>query len=174
MELKFTGEFAELEKFERQLNKADEVLGAVNGQMAEEAVELVRTGFEESRDPYGEAWTPLLLRNGRPLEDTGGLKASWHVERADRDGFSIGSSKQTAFWHQKGTGIYGPRGQAIRPKTKRALRLPGPLFRRSVKGTRPRKMVPDDGNVPSRWMDRFRDTAFDVLTEHFKRGRKKR
>ena len=174
MKFTFTGDFASLEKFANRVSRAPDVLDTVGQQLAEESLELVRSGFEDETDPYGEPWKPLVLRRGKTLADSGGLKASWHRREANRHGFSIASAKAYAKYHQGGTGIYGPRGQPIKSIKAKALKLPGGIFRKSVKGSPIRKMVPEGANVPPLWMDRFRETAFEVLTEHFKRGRKKR
>lgn len=170
MALKFAGDFERLNDFALRLETAgdDGFLRNVNRQLAEEAVELVREGFELSRDPNGKPWDPLVLRIGRPLEDKGGLKASWHVQFADADEFGIASAKEYAIHHQRGTGIHGPRGKPIVPIRARALFIPGVGPRSSVDGAPARKMVPDDGRIPRAWRERFVDVAHEVLTELFR------
>jgi phage gpG-like protein len=166
--IEFSGDFAALNRFRRKVQKAPEVLGTVNEQLAEEAIELVRDGFEQSSDPYGKRWAPLKLRAGRPLEDSGGLKAGWHRRFANRSGFGIANAKEYAAIHQGGSGIHGPKKRRIVAKRAKALKLPGPIFRKSVAGTVPRKMVPEPGRLPSRWRERFVDTSQEVLTELFR------
>lgn len=163
--LKFTGDFRELEAFLGRVRRAPERMIEVNKQLAEEAVELVREGFETSTDPYGKKWADLKFRNGRPLEDSGALKV-FRVGRVTIYGWEIFSPRDYANFHQQGTGIYGPRKEEIRPRTARALRIPAPggaMFVHSVKGTPQRKMVPDPGDLPDRWRERFVDTALETM-----------
>lgn len=171
MKIKFSGDFAILAKWTDQIARAPKVLDTLNEQLAEETVELIREGFDSSTDPYGDKWEPLVLRSGRPLEDTGGLKASWHRRNVSRTGFTVGSSKQTARWHQRGTGVHGPRKRRIRPRTASALSFSAGGQRyafRSVRGSPKRMMVPTGGNLPARWRARYVRTAQDVLTELFR------
>lgn len=171
MQVKFSGNFRELNRFRSKIAAAPNVLKVVSKNLGEEAVELVRDGISRGVDPYGKRHKSLALRNGKPLQDTGRMKI-WHVAMANRYRFEIASSADYAGHHQKGTGIYGPRGQPIRAKKAKALRIPvrgGPvLFRRSVKGTPVRMMVPKPGDLPSSWRRRFVGVAQDVLTAHFK------
>lgn len=164
--IKFTGDFAVLERFEARLNAAPKAFETVKKNLAEETVDLVRGTFEKSSDPYGERWEPLKVRSGKPLEDTGGLKGSYHPQ-ITADGFSVGSGKDYAGYHQDGTGVYGRHKSKIRPEKAKALRIPGVGFRASVKGTPARKMVPDDRGLPPAWSDSLVDVAELVLTRHF-------
>jgi hypothetical protein len=175
--IKFTGDFKELEKFRDRVKAAPTALVTVSEQLAEEAIDLVREGFERQEDPHGNAWEPhaaltqYVRPGGRILQDTGGLKASWHRRFAKGSGFVIASAKQTAAWMQKGTGIYGPRKRPIKPVRAKALRIPakgGDVFRGSVAGAPQRQMVPEGGALPPRWKRRFVETAQDVLTELFR------
>lgn len=52
---------------------------------------------------------------------------------------SVSSDDEAALWVQRGTGVYGPTGQRIRPRTSRMLRWPdrrgvGFVYRDSVAG----------------------------------------
>jgi len=167
MGLQFTGDFASLNRFTRKVERTPTVLDRLNEQLAEEAVELVREGFDTSEDPYGKPWDPPIFREGRPMEDTGGLKAAWHVRDVGRTSFSIANAKKYSAWLHRGTGIYGPRGQRIVPTQAKALKLPGGIFRKSVKGAKPRRMVPDQRGLPAKWRRRFVETADEVLTALF-------
>jgi phage gpG-like protein len=164
----FSGDFEKLKKYSRRLAKAPDVLYRANEQMAEEALGLVREGFQDSYDPYGQAWEPLKLREGNPLQDSGGLMASWYRHSVSLEGFKIASAKAYAKVHQVGSGIFGPNRRRIVPIVGKALRTSGGLFFKSVAGTPPRKMVPDNGNIPEPWLKRFVDTAGEVLRDHFK------
>jgi phage gpG-like protein len=71
--------------------------------------------FQESRDPYGNAWKPVgrlskrlrrgfagPRRRGTPLVKTGALRAS-HVSSGSAEGVRIGFADPVAIFHQKGT-----------------------------------------------------------------------
>jgi len=169
MDVKFTGDFVALTRFADKISGTPDILITVSEQLAEETIGLIREGFDKSEDPDGNEWDPPLLRAGKPLQDTGGLKASWYRRSSSRDGFSVASAKQYSVYHQFGTGIYGPRKTAIRPVKAKALKLPNGIFRRSVKGTKPRRMVPSSG-IPTEWSRRLVETATEVLESHFNDG----
>lgn len=67
------------------------------------------------------------------LQDTGaaGLKGSFTMQFSDQQ-VAIGSSKKIALYHEKGTGLYGPRRASypIYPKRAKALafKVAGPAF----------------------------------------------
>lgn len=168
--IKFSGDFKALKRFESKLagTGAPQTLRLVNEQLAEETIGLIRQGFEDMSDPYGKPWAPLAIRIGRPLQDTGGLKASWHRSETSADGFAVESGKDYAVYHQGGTGIFGPRKKPIVPIKASALRIPGLGFRKSVQGSPKRRMVPDAGRIPPRWRKQFVETALEVLSEIFK------
>lgn len=164
-QLKLSGDFRKLEKFARNVATLPEQMTTLRVALLEEALDLVREGFETSTNPYGERWADLKVRAGQPLRDTGGL-SNWQ-----RRGFYIEPTKDYAGYHQDGTGIYGPHHQRIVPVQARALRFPGPggvIFARSVEGVPRRRMVPDPGPLPSRWRERFIATTHEVLSQHFK------
>lgn len=160
-------------------------------QLAEQAIELVRDGISRGRDPYGRRYRRLVFRKGQPLRDTGRLQASWHRKRSGPDGFTIAASAKYAIYHQIGTGIYGPRKSPIVPNGGsaafrrrslaklsgtgervgfgKALRIPTPggaIFRRSVKGSPRRAMVPYQG-LPASWRRAFTETIHEALTAYF-------
>ncbi len=169
MKVRFSGDFAALKRFQKKVEQAPKALQIVNEQLAEEAIDLIREGFDKSTDPYGTAWAPLVLREGRPLEDTGGLKAAWFRQSITARGFVIANAKRYASYHQGGTGIYGPRHQRIVPIKAKVLRLGKTGFvARSVKGSPIRRMVPEKGRLPEAWKKRFRETAQETLTENFR------
>ena len=149
-----------VEKTDRLATSFDQI---VTRQLAEETVEMIREGFEKEKDPYGKPWAPIRLRDGRILQDSGGLKASWFVKSLGKGTFTVASAKAYAKFHQEGTGIYGVSGQRIRPKKARALAFGGRAFA-SVAGTPKRKMVPDQ-SLPTGWGRRYRAVANDVFTE---------
>lgn len=169
MTIKFTGDFAELDRFAKKLDSAGQAehLRILNTQLAEEAIDLINEGFERSEDPYGKRWEPLVFRAGQPLRDKGGLKSSWHYAGVSPDGFTVRSGKNYAVYHQGGTGIYGPRKARIKPVRAKALHIPQVGFFASVAGTPKRLMVPNTKRLPRKWRTRFISAATDVLTALF-------
>lgn len=175
MEIKFTGQFGKLDRFADRVNKVPDALVTVNEQLAEETLELARECIARSRDPYGKKYAPLVLRDGIPLRDSGGLANSFFRRNVSRDGFAVANGKSYAIYPQKGTGIYGPNKKRIEPKKarwnereRRALALPGGIFRRSVKGQPKRRFFPEDGRLPKKWAEQYVDVATEVLEELFK------
>jgi phage gpG-like protein len=66
------------------------------------ALKLVADEFRGSHAPDGAGWKPLARRSGKPLMDTGRLRASFAIE-ATADGFRIGTAVAYAGYHQFGT-----------------------------------------------------------------------
>lgn len=176
MSFTISGDFPELKRWEKRLRRSPKALDVVSMQLSEETIELIRQGFAEETDPYGKPWAPLVLRSGRALSDTGGLRSSWHRTQLSAGGFSVASSKTYAAYHQNGTGIYGPRGKRIRPVTKKALAFKVGGKRHifaSVAGAPIRRMIPTtSGGLPSRWRESYVEIVNEVLTEHFSRGKR--
>lgn len=177
MQIQFTGDFKSLEDFAADVGRVPDALRTVSEQLAEETIELVREGFEKQRDPFGKAWkkhsklTQRIRPGGRILEDDGHLKASWFKRNVDRGRFEVASAKAYAIYHQRGTGIFGSKGQPIRPKHAKALAIPignGVVFRMQVAGVPIRRMVPERGRLPKAWSERYVDVANEVLTEIFR------
>lgn len=169
--LKLTGDFKELDRWAAMMAAAADSARIVSANLAEETIELIREGFATSTDPYGKPWAPLKMRSGQPLRDTGGLQSSWHRRFVTAEGFVVESGKAYAAYHQGGTGLHGPKKRPIKPTKAMALRIPGPLgpvFRKSVEGAPRRRMVPEKGDVPSKWRKRYIEAANDVLTELFR------
>lgn len=87
---------AQLEKLERE--GAEQVARAI----AAEALRQAQACFRESRNPYGEPWAPLKHRHGKPLQDTGRLRASLAISAVSKAGFRIGTNVAYAGYHQQG------------------------------------------------------------------------
>jgi phage gpG-like protein len=168
MKASFTGDIAKLDKWAKRLREVPKVMDGLSEQLAEETIDLIKDGFEKSRDPYGKKWAPLKLRDGRPLEDNGGLKGSWFKKYARRDGFKVANGKSYAIIQHAGSGIYGPKKEPIVPKKAKALRLGKYGFAKSVKGTVARPMVPYKKRLPKKWLQAYQEVAEDFLTEHFR------
>jgi hypothetical protein len=171
-----TGDIAALDRFGA---KVADVFGArvltqLSKALGKENVVQIRDGFREERDPYGNAWAPKVFADGNKiLRKSGKLYDSWYVSQADASGWRVESKEKYAKF-QFGTGIYGS-GHKIRPKTARALRIPGAsvqgiggrfksgaAYFRSVNGARARLMIPQ-GNLRSQIWDR----AFVVCAKKF-------
>lgn len=169
--VKLMGDFAELAAMVRKLGALQEkALPVISRNMAEEGLSLIRQGFQEQSDPYGQNWKPKVFPDGRAVlvGKTARLRNGWQVKRANRSGFLIAPSVSYAQFHQGGTGIHGPSGTRIKPKKARALRFEASgttVFRRSVEGAPKRKMIPDRG-LPARWRDALADTAREVIDSY--------
>ncbi len=77
--------------------------------------------------------------------DTGRLRSSIQLRPARRTGNqiegSVGTSVRYSVFQELGTGIYGPLGRPIRPKTGKVLRFVSRgkvVYAREVRGSRPR------------------------------------
>lgn len=82
--------------------------------------------------------------------DTGRLSASIEVVRTTEGGvvaYRVGTKLPYAGYVHNGTGIYGPRGQMIKPAHAKALRWRGPggdvIFAKQVKGMKPNPFLRD-------------------------------
>lgn len=114
--------------------------------LSETALDLVREGFEESREPDGFPWAEITHRQGKPLIDTANLQNSWHVTHLGAHSFGIAAGVNYAHYHQDGT--HNADG------TTRIV---------------PRKMVPDDGVLmPPAWEKAFNADLQSLLEEHLK------
>lgn len=110
--------------------------------LAETALDLVREGFEESREPDGFPWSEITHRQGKPLIDTATLQNSWHVTHIGRHTFGIAAGVNYAHYHQLGTHNADGSQRIV-----------------------PRKMVPDDGApMPRAWEQAF-DADLQSLLE---------
>lgn len=65
-------------------------------------VNRVQQGFRNSRDPYGNTWSPITHRTGQPLIDTSRLRSSITFDVQGND-LKIGTPVHYARYHQLGT-----------------------------------------------------------------------
>lgn len=72
------------------------------------ALKLVADGFRGSHAPDGARWQPLKSRRGKPLLDTGRLRASFATVPT-ADGFRIWTAVTYAGYQQFGTGVHADR-----------------------------------------------------------------
>ena len=114
--------------------------------IGEEAVELVREGFEQERDPYGTPWAPITHRDGAILRDTRAMVNSLHVASATESQVTIAMGVWYAIVHQT--------GKTIVPRFAKALRFMShgkPVFAKKV--TIPaRPFFPREGDLPASWV----------------------
>ncbi|MFO7178983.1 MAG: phage virion morphogenesis protein [Pseudomonadota bacterium] len=164
---RLTGEFEKLDRQIRKLKGADKALDIVARQCGETTLDLIRDGFRNERDPYGDKWKAPLLRKGRALSDRGRLRSSWHIAKANRSELRVATAVSYAGYHQSGTGVFGPRKKPIVPVNKRALSWKvgrQRYFASSVQGAPKRLMVPTKSRgLPKRWRTELIATAQEVL-----------
>lgn len=131
-------DFDDLERLISALDDPGAILDDIGASLAEETISLVREGFAKSADPYGSSWAARKSGGGsRILVRTGAMRNSFNVRRGDRTGFGVAASVGYATFHQRGTS-------------------------RMV----PRKMVPNQGDIPPTWRARFDEVAEEVIEEH--------
>lgn len=171
----------DLAKFRRHIAKIErlstpEAMVKLTDNLAEEAVDLIIDGMAAQHDPYGKPYAPKVFGDGRAILVGATVQLrrgnSWKRVRSDGRGFKVSCNVPYAIYHQKGTGIYGPKRRKIVPVRAKALsfeaaKLVSPkskkwgstrVFLRSVKGCKQRKMVPDKG-LPKEWGNAFEEVC---------------
>ena len=132
----FTARADDLVELERALSQSRNILTTISVNLAEETINLVSEGFESAADPYGSGWAPTI-RGNKPLHGpSGNLRTSWNRLFANADGWAVGSGVAYARFHQSGTSRFVSR-----------------------------KMVPDDGDLPGPWEERFDEVTLDILED---------
>ena len=138
-------------------------LRALAQNIAEEAVEQVKQGFEDERDPYGNAWPGLKCRDGRILRDTGAMLNSLHVSSATAAQAKIAMGVWYAVVHQTGKTIVPKRAKRLR-----FMAFGVPTFAKSV--TIPaRPFFPRVGDLPGEWAQSFDEVTGEWFRMHFGR-----
>jgi phage gpG-like protein len=156
---------ADLRELERKLAELERGPGIrdLARNIGEEAVELVREGFEQERDPYGAAWAPLSYRDGQILRDRGVMLNSLHVAGVTESQVTIAMGVWYAIVHQTGKTIV-PRHAAML----RFMVRGKPVFAHQV--TIPaRPFFPRDGDVPSSWGASLDETTDEWFRQFFGR-----
>lgn len=121
-------------------NEIDRILQSRNGPVARD---LIRRGIKvESAAKRRISASPKRVNTGR-------LRSSI-THQLGHNGLTlvmrVGTNVFYARWVHDGTGIYGPRGTRIVPKTAKVLRWTtksGVFYARSVKGMQPNKFLKD-------------------------------
>lgn len=167
-----TGDVGAIDVFGARISRAgsNATMRGLAKELGNAALFQVQLGFSEQRDPYGQPWAPKVIPDGNRIlvGKTGRLRVGWYLKYIGPDAVILGNrTREAAF--QSGTGIYGPTGQPIRPKTKKALSFKGPGGRfafRSVRGAPPRLMVPRQGDMPPTW-----NRALTIAAREYMRAR---
>ena len=137
----FHGDMNKLFELVQQMRSVggDAFIEKVNRTLAESAIREVRAGFRGSRDPYGKSWKGLATARGRnakkgdtgkPLVDTGRLRASFTYSDVSSRGFRIGSNVEYAPVHQHGSKKKNIPARNMVPTETQGL---GPIWLRSFR-----------------------------------------
>ena len=140
------GDFKKLANWSALLKSGEAMVEASTQAMAEATISLIAEGFNNEANPYGEAWRPKKVDDGRKVlhGETTRLRNGWHVRRHGRHGFSVRPSTIYAAFHQAGTS-------------------------RMVA----RMMVPTKARgMPREWKDTYVDVAQSTFKEAFAVGSK--
>jgi phage gpG-like protein len=167
------GNFAQLKRFAQLVKTAGEpgFEHALSRGLGAASLKLFSDGFRKSRDPYGKPWKPLKFRKGKPLLDTGRMRASAAIIMRPR-GFELHVTANYASTHQ-----YGKKN--IRPLRARFLvfsvgrgRRKKLFFARKVTVPR-RQMLPEKktGGLGPIWQEAFRKEAKKQTQAHFRQKR---
>jgi len=164
-----SGDFGKLTAFGKRIGglATPAFARGINKEFADEALYQVQVGFAQEKDPYGTPWFPKVFNDGRKIlrGKSGKLERSFFRRYVGPDAAIIGTNNPEARF-QGGTGIFGPSGKRITARG-RALRIPGTgrggkngaMFFRSVKGARPRLMVPQQWRPSPIWNRALRQRA---------------
>jgi hypothetical protein len=137
--------------------------------MGTAALKELADEFRGSRDPYGQPWKPPVLRRGRPLENTGRMKAS-PFYRVEGRNLRVSIPVHHAKTHQDGA--------EVRPVRASVLAIPlangGVVFARHVTIPR-RRLVPTrkDGGLGPIWTRSF-NAALARLLRRVATGKEQR
>jgi phage gpG-like protein len=125
------------------------------------ALKQLMDEFRESRDPYGVPWQPLKIRKGKPLLDTGRMRASVSLV-AQPGGFEITIGVAYAATHQ-----YGAKN--IRPRRARMLswKTGGKRYFAKSVTVPQRMMIPPSDNPGPLWSAALYTEADLRVRAHF-------
>ena len=143
------GNFGALEDLQRRLREVRNpaFTAAVARRLTGTAIKLLGDEFRRSQDPYGRPWKPLKYRVGKPLLDTGRLRAAAVGQQANQASGALVRvviPVSYASYHQDGTRRI-PRRQIV-PDRAGGL---GPIwtaaFRREIELAFKQAMAPGGG-----------------------------
>lgn len=127
---------------------------------------LIQFGFRNSASPYGEPWSPLKVRQGKPLQDTNRLRQSINMQLGgDGEGryLEIGTNlTQAKIQHYGGT-IKPIKGKFLRFKGSKGF-----IFAKEVFiPARPYMPIRNgDIDLPESW----EKAVLDVMTQQLERA----
>lgn len=132
------------------------IVGAFKGAV----LKLIADEFRESRDPYGNAWKAPVLRDGKPLLDTGRLRASFTAQEV-AGGLAVTTNVKYASTHQYGATIEPVRADALRFQARGKKRFY--TLKRSIIPRR--QMLPerDTGGIGPIWSATLKSETDKVL-----------
>lgn len=166
MRIEVRGDSSEWRLLQKRLAKlAGGMAEHVYKPVGEAGRSLVLRGIRAGTDPYGAPHPAPLLRAGLPLNDTGLLRRSVSMTYG-RSGAAIIVGARYAGYLQGGTGLYGPRRQRIKPVRAKMLAWKSGGQRyvaSSVRGIKPRRIVPDTGRASPRWDSKLRTAALTAM-----------
>jgi len=144
------GDFHKLKAWKELFKTAPELMAPIAKDGAEEILGLIQDGFRAQADPYGQAWAPKKIPDGRSIlvGETTRLRRGWHTERVGKKGFVVASSVKYASAHQD----------------------PRPRAAWGGKALKRRAMIPYRG-LPASWKQALREVARDHLRRHFTSSR---
>lgn len=151
MSIVIRGDFHRLKAWAKMFEGTPELLKPMSKDMAEELLGKVQDGFRDQRDPYGQAWAPKKIPDGRAVlvGETTRLRRGWHVEKTNAHGFKIIPSVKYAIAHQD----------------------PQPRAKWGGKALPRRAMVPFRG-LPDSWKKDMKDVVRDHFKRHFTSARR--
>lgn len=183
--VRFTGNVDGLKRLSVRLARLgnQQVLAAAARELGDESLRLVQDGFERGRSPHGQKWRrPRGRPGGRPLLDTGRLRASITTRTRGRMGFEIGTNAIYGAVHQYGATIRPKRAKYLAFRTGgvrggKTQRRGGKLgkgeswvFAKQV--TIPaRPYLPDEGAMPGPWLRPLSAVLRDFVEEMLAGGR---
>jgi phage gpG-like protein len=93
---------AGIAKMRQSLKDTRELMGELSEAMADEALELVASGFEKQENPYGDLWQKKKVDDGRNVlvGKTVRLRRGWHKVKVNATKWAIEPSVPYASAHQ--------------------------------------------------------------------------
>ena len=122
-----------------------------------EAALLVQEGFDNSRDPYGQAWEPVK-RGGNPLYETGDNMRSSIKYEVGTNAVDVGLTFPYAGVHQDGATIRAKNADYL------VFRVGEQWVKKKEVTIPQRKILPDQG-LSSDWSERLRLSGGSALIQ---------
>ena len=139
---------------------SDDLGTDLRGALAAEGERQLLKGFQDSRDPYGDAWAGVN-RPGKPLILTNQLRSS-RVAAPTPTGATFGLAADYASFQN-----FGTKGRRRSFSAARARNRSGRFARGAGRGgIRARAMVPDGRGIGPIWGPAFERVTLQVLARH--------